>query len=97
MRKILEMAASRLLIRPEVRRTVEVAAIGTAQSVLAPAAGGFLTELGVTGLGGTLTGIGGGTAVATASAAVGAVIAPVAIGAGVLVGLGWLYSKLGEK
>ena len=96
MGKLLQIAASRLGTRPEVQNAAKVAIGVTAQSVLAPAAGGFLTELGITGLGTALTSIGGGTAVATASAAVGTILAPVAIGAAAVYGLGWLYSKLGE-
>ena len=92
-----ESALLRLGSHPEVRNAIKAAAVGTAQSVLAPAAGGFLTELGLTSAGAALTSIGGGTAVATASAAVGAVLAPVAIGAGILVGIGWLCSKCNDS
>ena len=89
----LQSAVVRLGTNPRVQKAVAGVAIGTAQSVIAPAAGGFLTELGVTGLGGALTSIGGGTAVATGAATVGAVLAPVAIGAAAIASIWWLCSK----
>lgn len=85
-------ALVRVLIQPKVRETVTGMMALTAKSVIAPTAGGLLTELGITGLGGTLTSIGGGTAIAATAAGVGAALAPVAVGAAAFAGIYWLCS-----
>ena len=88
-----QSALSHLYCHPKVQVAVKSAAIATAQSVLAPAAGGFLAELGLTSLGTSLVSLGGGTTIAAVSASVGTVLAPVAIGIGAIASIGWLCSK----
>ncbi len=92
-----ESALFRLYCHPKVQGAVKSAAVVAAQSVLAPAAGGFLGELGLTSLGTSLVSLGGGTTIAAVSASIGTVLAPVAIGVGAIASVGWLYSKVKGK